>query len=56
MAPRTKTEDLDAIRERRYVLKDILNTNLLSPDARKQFEQEYEVIGKQLAEAAKLSE
>ena len=30
--------DVDKVRERRYVLKDMLNTNLLSPEARKQFE------------------
>ena len=53
MAPRAKAGDLEAVRERRYVLKDILNTNLLSPEARKEFEREYEETGKQLAEAAK---
>jgi hypothetical protein len=39
--------------ERRYVLKDILNTNLLSPEARKQFEQEYAEIGAKLEKAVR---
>lgn len=37
--------------ERRYLLKDILNTNLLSPEARKQFEREYAEIGAKLEKA-----
>ncbi len=38
--------------ERRYVLKDILNSNLLHPDARKVFEAEYAKNGAQLEKAA----
>jgi hypothetical protein len=47
--------DLDEVRERRYVLKDILNTNLLSPEARKVFEKEYAETGSLLEQAAKAS-
>jgi hypothetical protein len=44
--------DLDEVRNRRYVLKDILNTNLLSPEARKRFESEYAETGSVLEQAA----
>jgi hypothetical protein len=48
---RSKADELEEIRERRYVLKDILNTNLLAPEARKHFEREYEETGRILAQA-----
>lgn len=52
MANRTDV-DLEAVRERRYVVKDILNTNLLSLEARKQYEAEYAESSRVLAESVK---
>ncbi len=43
---------LDAMRERRYEVKDILNTNLLSKEARVAYEAHYDELGKQLEKAA----
>ena len=45
-------KDLEAIRERRLIVKDILNTNLLSPEARKEYEALYAETGRILEEAA----
>ncbi len=44
---------LEALRERRYEVKDILNTNLLSKEARAAYEAHYDEIGKQLEKAVK---
>ncbi|MFI5269174.1 MAG: hypothetical protein ACHQ7M_17505 [Chloroflexota bacterium] len=44
-------KDLEAVRERRLVLKDILNTNLLSPEARRQYDAAYAESGRILSEA-----
>ena len=48
-------EDLESIRERRYVVKDILNTALLSPEARTAYEQLYAKTGRALEKAVKAS-
>ena len=45
-------EKFAAERERRMVLANMLNTNLLAPGTREQFEAEYAAIGKMLEEAA----
>ena len=47
-----KAKDIEAVRERRLVVKDILNTNLLSPEARKEYEELYAETGRILEEAA----
>lgn len=46
-------KDIDAIRERRYVVKDVLNTNLLTKEARAAYEQLYGETGKALERAAR---
>ncbi len=46
-------KDLDAIRERRYEVKDILNTNLLAPYTRQAYERLYDELGKLLEKAVK---
>lgn len=56
MAPRASEVDVETVRERRLVLKDILNSNLLSPEARKQFEKEYAETGEILEKTAKAAE
>lgn len=53
-APSAK--DLEAVRERRGEVKDILNTNLLSPEARTAYEQLYAETGEILERAAKAAE
>ncbi len=45
-------KNLAAARERRYEVKDILNTNLLSPEARVAYEKHYAEIGDVLEKAA----
>jgi hypothetical protein len=45
-------KDLEAVRERRFQLKDILNTNSLTPEARRQFEAAYQETGRILFDAA----
>ncbi len=45
--------NLAAIRERRYVVKDILNTTLLAKEARAAYEQLYAETGKALERAAR---
>lgn len=45
-------EKFAAERERRMTLANMLNTNLLAPGTREQFEAEYAAIGKKLEEAA----
>ena len=46
-------KDVDAIRERRLEVKDILNTFLLSKEARAAYEQLYSETGKALERAAR---
>jgi hypothetical protein len=46
-------KDLDAVRDRRYEVKDILNTNLLAPDSRQAYERLYDELGKLLEKAVK---
>jgi hypothetical protein len=46
-------KDLDAVRERRYQVKDILNTNLLGKEARQSYERLYADLGDILERAAK---
>jgi len=45
-------KDLDAVRNRRTEVADILNTNLLAPEARKGYEQLYDELGAILEKAA----
>jgi len=45
-------KDLEAVRSRRYEVKDILNTNLLSLEARKEYEDLYAELGDILEKAA----
>lgn len=44
-------KDLDAVRDRRYEVKDILNTNLLGKEARSAYEKLYAELGRILEEA-----
>jgi len=44
-------KDLEAVRVRRLEVKDILNTNLLSPEARKSYEELYAELGAILLKA-----
>jgi hypothetical protein len=44
-------KDLAAVRERRYQVKDVLNTNLLGKEAREQYEKLYEDLGAALLKA-----
>ncbi len=46
-------KDIESIRERRYVVKDILNTFMLTPEARAAYEQLYGETGKALERAAR---
>lgn len=46
-------KDLEAVRARRLEVKDILNTSLLGPEARKAYEQLYAETGEILERAAK---
>jgi hypothetical protein len=47
-----KVSDLAAVRERRYEVKDVLNTNLLGKEARTAYEKLYAELGQILTEAA----
>lgn len=47
-------KDVESIRERRYVVKDVLNTNLLTKEARAAYEQLYVETGKALERAARV--
>ncbi len=46
-------KDIESIRERRLVVKDILNTNLLAKESRAAYEQLYSETGKALERAAR---
>jgi hypothetical protein len=46
-----KAADLEAVRFRRYQVKDILNTNLLGKEARVAYERLYAELGKILTDA-----
>lgn len=46
-------KDVESIRERRLVVKDILNTNLLAKESREAYEQLYVETGKALERAAR---
>ncbi len=46
-------KDIESIRDRRYVVKDVLNTNLLTKEARTAYEQLYSETGKALERAAR---
>lgn len=48
-----KASDLEAVRRRRFTLADILNSNLLSPESRAEFQRQYQVTGEILEDAAK---
>jgi len=45
-------KDLEAVRNRRTEVADILNTNLLAPEARKAYEKLYGELGEILEKAA----
>lgn len=45
-------KDVSWLAERRYAVKDILNTNLLAPESRAAYEQHYAELGRLLEAAA----